>query len=74
MATDYIEQGCYKDGEGRWQTYKLAECANCEWRGRTDTLDAVSDLTQRVASGETMPAGQCPNCGALAHPVEGQCR
>jgi hypothetical protein len=27
----------------------------------------VADIEQRIAAGETVPAGECPECGALAH-------
>lgn len=30
----------------------------------------ITDLIQRVAPGEPFPAGQCPECGALMHPME----
>jgi hypothetical protein len=47
------------------------KCQNCEWRGTMDQLgcqlEDTADLLERVASGEIMPAGECPECGALAH-------
>ena len=43
-----------------------AECQNCDWRGLVSECDEISDIAERVAPGETMPAGECPECGALA--------
>lgn len=53
-------------------------CANCDWSGDIDDLKPIKDIHQRVAPGETMPAGECPECGCLAHLDEpgdecGQC-
>jgi hypothetical protein len=49
------------------ETTPLVACENCDWRGQPDDLQPVCDLLERVAPGEPMPAGQCPDCGALAH-------
>lgn len=46
-----------------------AQCANCDWTGKLKELDAVSDIEQRLCPGEEVPAGQCPECGALAYIV-----
>ena len=43
------------------------ECSNCVWRGHGVDLEMISDFEIRVSAGETVPAGQCPKCGALAH-------
>ena len=43
------------------------QCDNCSWEGMSDEVVEVADLTERVAAGEIMPAGECPECGALAH-------
>lgn len=45
----------------------MAECQNCDWEGLEENLKPIKHLHQRVAAGETMPAGECPHCGALAH-------
>jgi len=48
-----------------------AECAACGWKG--DAIDvecAIADFGDRVAPGEICPAGECPECGALAHLIE----
>jgi Zn finger protein HypA/HybF involved in hydrogenase expression len=46
------------------------ECANCGKRFRQEDLAPIDDIFQRVSPGEIMPAGQCPNCGALASLIE----
>jgi uncharacterized Zn finger protein (UPF0148 family) len=43
------------------------QCENCDWTGTASELKPIADLEQRVAAGEIMPAGECPECGALAH-------
>ncbi len=47
-----------------------AECGNCGWTGAPDRLNAIADIEQRVSSGEETPAGECPECGSLAHLIE----
>ncbi len=42
-------------------------CIECNWRGSADALKAISHLTERIAEGETLPAGECPKCGALVN-------
>ncbi len=32
-----------------------------------DQLAPIRDIYQRVEPGEPMPAGECPECGALVH-------
>ena len=47
-----------------------ASCGNCGAVHDVDDLNPISDLFQRVAPGEEMPAGECPEedcCGALCH-------
>lgn len=49
----------------------LYVCQNCDWRGPEEALVAeIHDLEQRVGVGEPMPAGECPECGALCHEDE----
>lgn len=47
-------------------------CQNC---GKLFSEDALvwpfKDVFLRVAPGEFMPAGECPECGALCHPKGG---
>lgn len=46
---------------------KPCKCDNCDWTGKTDDLESISDAQERLTPGGTVPAGQCPNCGALAY-------
>ena len=46
------------------------ECANCDWHGTVADVEAITDVQERVCAGETVPAGQCPECGCLAHLIE----
>lgn len=46
------------------------ECGNCDWTGRERDCDEIQDIGERVSAGETMPAGECPECGALCHLAE----
>lgn len=47
------------------------ECANCGklWDD-SDLHEITHGIWERVAPGELMPSGECPECGALCHPVE----
>jgi hypothetical protein len=47
-----------------------SECQNCGtiWPGYA--LKDVEDIGQRVAPGEEMPSGECPQCGAVCHIVK----
>jgi len=42
-------------------------CDNCGHDWSNDQLKPIRDLHQRVAPGEAMPAGECPECGAVCH-------
>jgi len=44
------------------------QCANCDWQGFDTDCYPVKDVLERVAPGEIMPAGECPECGAVCHP------
>ena len=46
---------------------QFAACGDCNWHGLASFLEPIKDIHERVAAGETMPAGECPICGALAH-------
>lgn len=41
------------------------ECRSCEWKGLEYSLNLLDNAHERVVPGELMPAGQCPDCGAL---------
>jgi len=50
-----------------------ARCQNCGklWgEDKIVPLDEVRDLLQRIAPGERVPEGECPECGALCHKEE----
>lgn len=44
---------------------KRYRCDNCDYEG--DQLNTIKDIFDRVDPGELMPAGECPECGALVH-------
>ncbi|AXK44051.1 hypothetical protein [Erythrobacter aureus] len=46
---------------------KPVECQNCDWKGTEDQVEELQDVSERVGPGETMPVGECPKCGAVAH-------
>lgn len=43
----------------------ISECQDCGKTWSEDQLNPIKDIEQRVASGEPMPSGECPECGAL---------
>lgn len=47
------------------------QCQNCDWQGSVDKAEPIHDFWSRVAPGEIMPAGDCPECGALVHLIKG---
>lgn len=42
-------------------------CDDCQTITRGDRLDMITDIQERIDPGCIVPAGQCPNCGALAY-------
>ena len=47
-------------------------CQNCDYKtDNLESLDHATHLHTRVAPGELMPAGQCPECGALCRHTDG---
>lgn len=42
-------------------------CDNCDWRGPAADLDVIEDAQERLDPGCEVPAGECPDCGALAY-------
>ena len=50
--------------------HNMHECQNCSGLWHTDELHALVDIFERVAPGEIMPSGECPDCGAVCHPLE----
>lgn len=47
-----------------------SECDNCGKVWEDSEVSPISDLWERVEPGGIMPAGECPECGALAYPVQ----
>ena len=49
------------------------ECGNCDWTGTIEDVEvsvkSIPHLFERTMPGEIMPAGECPECGALAHDI-----
>lgn len=50
------------------------KCGNCDWTG-TDSemgahLEELVCLGERLDAGSEVPAGECPECGALAYVVK----
>lgn len=59
--------GWYKRAELEFIAPTYA-CQNCTFTTTDrDQLRTVADIHQRVEPGERMPAGECPECGALVH-------
>lgn len=40
-------------------------CQACEWQGSTPDVQPIENFEIRVAPGEPVPPGQCPECQAL---------
>ena len=47
-----------------------ATCNNCLANWKTHELRPIKDVFDRIAPGEIVPAGECPDCGALCHLVQ----
>ena len=45
---------------------RVVKCQDCKWTGTACQTVPIRDLEERIAPGETVPAGECPECGALA--------
>ena len=39
-----------------------AYCQNCDWQGHHDDLDPIKDIEERTEEGDTVWAGDCPEC------------
>lgn len=46
-----------------------AYCQNCDWQGHQNDLDPIKDVEERTEEGDTVWAGDCPSCGAMAFTV-----
>lgn len=49
------------------------KCANCGKRWPESKLVAPADLYERLTPGCTVPAGECPDCGALCYQPDQIC-
>ena len=51
----------------------MNQCDNCNWRGTDEQLglplSEIRHLAERLDPGGIVPAGECPECGCLAHPI-----
>lgn len=48
------------------------KCNNCDWEGDSSLMSGIAGiqgLFERISPGEIVPAGECPKCGCLTHPV-----
>jgi len=50
---------------------ELYECDNCGTLWREDDLDQLRDAWERITDGYPMSSKQCPDCGAMAFPADG---
>jgi hypothetical protein len=48
------------------------QCEDCDWQGNSQEVKPLRDRAERVAEGEDEPVGECPQCGAVAHWIEGK--
>ena len=51
---------------------RAVECSNCDWTGTPGQCGEMrpDSVLERVTPGETMPVGECPECGCVAHFVD----
>lgn len=50
----------------------LYECDDCGKLWRTEDLKPAENLYERISDGDPMSSQECPDCGALAFPAEGE--
>lgn len=50
----------------------ICKCQNCGHKCDKSKLKPMPErgILDRVAPGEPMPYGECPKCGAVAHPID----
>jgi hypothetical protein len=64
-------------GDGHWRDMMIQlgefvqdqECDNCGMSWSKNQLKDIRDYNVRVSPGEIVPSGECPECGALCHPM-----
>lgn len=73
-AADRVEELCALEAEVRAAAGlpPLLVCQNCEGAWHADEVRPVRDLAERVGPGEPVPADECPECGAVVHPIRGE--
>lgn len=42
-------------------------CDNCSWTGVGTDVKPIHDIGDRIEAGNTVPAGECPECGCLSY-------
>lgn len=47
--------------------FTLSVCENCQKMHSEESLVEIKNFDQRVAAGEIVPSGECPDCGSLCH-------
>jgi hypothetical protein len=58
------------DFEGLNADASACKCDNCGKQWTANALKEIRDLNLRVEAGGVVPAGECPECGALCYPVQ----
>lgn len=54
----------------RDEARRKVACADCDWTGAEEECNPLQNISERVGPGEIMPAGECPECGAVAHLID----
>lgn len=44
-----------------------ATCGDCRHECRAGNCEPIRDPSERLCSGDPLPAGECPECGALSY-------
>lgn len=52
--------------------YTISRCGSCGKAHTAETLVEIENYSTRVTSNGSVPSGQCPNCGALAYPIDSE--
>lgn len=45
----------------------VSTCGDCHARFKAGDLDPIKDPSQRLSSGDPLPAGECLRCGSLSY-------